>query len=159
VEASVRHHRTLSIVLLLLAPLGLGAQCSVVGVGGDEPETLGEARSRWEAADVDDYTFVLRRNCFCAGGVEPVRIVVRDGAAISYTVVATGEPLPAEWREWYPTVTGLFEFLEDAVDRDAERIDVRYNDRLGYPVTIYVDYDERIADEEMGYAIEAFEQN
>jgi Family of unknown function (DUF6174) len=156
----VRRHRIPLIVFLLLAPLALGAQCSVTGLGsGSEPRTLEEARRRWDAADVVDYTYVLRRNCFCAGGVEPVRIVVRAGAAISYTLVETGETLPEEWRPWYPTVGGLFEFLEDAVDRDAQRIDVRYDDRLGYPVTIYVDYDERIADEEMGYEIRSFEQN
>jgi hypothetical protein len=152
----VRQRRVVLVLFLLLTPVALGAQCSILSPGGGDPRSLDEARERWEAAAVDDYTLVLRRSCFCIAR-EPVRIEVRDGQSVSYTLVGTGQPLPAEQREWYPTVAGLFEFLQEARDRDAARIDVRYHDRLGYPVHVWVDYDERLADEEMGYDIDSFE--
>jgi hypothetical protein len=146
------------LLVLVCLPLLFGSRCSVVGTG-PEPRNLREALERWEDAGIDDYTFDLQRVCFCAGGVDPVRIVVRDGSAVSYTVVATGEPLTAEWRQWYPTVDGLFDFLEDAIERDAHRIDVDYDPGHGVPVHVFVDYDENVADEEMGYEVTAFTAN
>jgi hypothetical protein len=149
--------RSLLAVTVFVAPLLLGAQCSIMGIGSGQDDDLDDARRRWRAAGVEDYTFVLRRNCFCGGGVEPVRIVVRDGVAVSYTVVATGQPLNPEWQEWHPTVEGLFDFLEDALDRDADRIDVQYDGGRGYPISIFVDYEERTADEEMGYEVQSLQ--
>lgn len=144
----------LRLSILLCLPLLAGSRCSVLGEG-PEPRVLGEARARWERAAIDDYTFELRRVCFC-GDIEPVRIVVRDGVAVSYTVVETGEPLAAESRQWYPTVDGLFDFVAEAIERDAHRIDARYDDGRGYPIHLFVDYDERVADEEMGYEVSGF---
>lgn len=143
-------------VLLLVLPLALGAQCAVLGPGRDGPQTLEDARRLWLQAGIDDYTLVLRRSCFCIG-IEPVQIVVRDGAAVSYTVIESGEALPADQRAWYPTVEGLFTFVEEAREANAARIDVRYDGVRGYPVRIWVDYDEGIADEEMGFEVQAFQ--
>ncbi|MGH7507018.1 MAG: DUF6174 domain-containing protein [Longimicrobiales bacterium] len=147
------HRRAALALLVLSAPPLLGAQCSITGPG--EAGDLEDARERWAAAAIDNYTFVLQRSCFCAGGNEPVRIVVRDGVPASYTVVETGDPLPQEWREAYPTVEELFDIIEDAIE-DADEIVVSYDSARGYPVRVDIDYIGRAIDDEMGYIISEF---
>ena len=110
-----------------------------------------EARERWRAQGIDSYEFVLRRLCFCGGGIEPATVVVRNGMRISVTVVATGEPVPAPFAEYYPTVEGLFGFIEDAIDRRAHSITAVYDAQMGFPTSIRVDYDENTIDEEMAF--------
>ena len=145
-------HRRLG--LLLLLPLLLGSRCSVLGPS-EETRDLREARERWEAAGLDDYTFDVRRVCFCAS-VEPIRVVVQDGEAVSHTVIATGEPVPAEERHLFPTVPGLFDFIEDAIEQRAHSIEATYDPGLGFPVQVFVDYKANVADEELGFEISAF---
>jgi hypothetical protein len=153
------HRRTRLWGAFIVTPILLGAQCSVTGANGGleaAPANFDEARQEWTAAGIDDYTFVLQRSCFCAGGVEPVRIVVRDGVAVSYTVVPTGRPLAAEYREWYPTIDGLFEVVEDAL-ANADAVAVVYHTQRGFPVRIDIDWVERAIDDEIRYDVVAFQ--
>ncbi|HEU0021543.1 MAG TPA: DUF6174 domain-containing protein [Dehalococcoidia bacterium] len=43
--------------------------------------------------------------------------------------------------------------LQDAIDRDAASIRVNYDSRLGYPVSIAIDYNTMMADEELGFSV------
>ena len=54
----------------------------------------------------------------------------------------------------FPTVDGLFDFLEDAIDRGAEEIEVAFDPDLGLPTTVRVDYRLAAVDEEIGYEVE-----
>jgi hypothetical protein len=48
-----------------------------------------------------------------------------------------------------PTIEGLFEEIQRAIESNAFRVDVQYDAELGYPLSIYIDYEEFIADEEL----------
>jgi len=141
--------------LLLLLAVGGAGSCSVLG--NDEYDTerdrLAAARRSWAAQGWDSYTFILRRLCFCAGGTDPAEVVVQSGARVSVTDVQTGQPVPAEWVEYYLTVPELFDFIEDAIDRKAHQIDVAYNADTGYPTHIRIDYIENAIDEEMAFEV------
>jgi hypothetical protein len=145
--------------LLVLLPLGVAGSCSVLGLDDYEGERdrLDAARAVWRAQERGDYTFVLQRSCFCGGGTEPAVVTVEGGERVSVTVVQTGEPVPAEFAQYYLTVDELFDFIEDAIDRKAHRITVEYDRDVGYPVHIFIDYEENTIDEEMGFDASAFE--
>jgi hypothetical protein len=49
----------------------------------------------------------------------------------------------------------LFLTIQDAIDRKVAKLVVSYGKR-GVPRSIYIDSDERIADEEVGYLIRDF---
>ncbi|MBT5773744.1 MAG: hypothetical protein HOH95_05130, partial [Dehalococcoidia bacterium] len=51
------------------------------------------------------------------------------------------------------TIDGLFNLIEEAIDQRAAAINVTYHPTLGYPLDAYIDYDLRIADEELGFTI------
>jgi hypothetical protein len=118
---------------------------------GNQSGQLAEARAQWALRSIDSYDFVLRRSCYCGGGTEPARVQVRDGVRTSVVYVEDGTTVPPLFAPLYLTVPELFDFIEDAIDRGAHSIQVRYHATLGYPTSIQVDYLEAAVDEEMAF--------
>ena len=119
-----------------------------------EPERsdLERARLRWETTGPSDYTYVIRRLCFCAY-VGPVRVTVENDAVVSVVPTGPEEP-PFELDEAsFPGVDGLFDILEDAVERDAHSITATYDTVTGVPLEFFIDYMEFAVDEELGMEV------
>ena len=49
----------------------------------------------------------------------------------------------------YPTIEGLFDLVQNAIDDDAATIRTEYDPARGFLASGYFDIDERIADEEL----------
>ena len=146
----VRRPRHSLLALLLLLPL---AGCDIVGLDGAEG-TLEDARERWEANRPASYVYAVARRCFCAAtGRGPVRVTVTGQTVVSRVYVDDGSEVPAEAAEWFPTVDGLFDVLDDAHERGAHTIDVTYDEDLGVPVEFWIDYEEFPAAEELGFEV------
>lgn len=121
--------------------------------GGGGPEHLERARARWAVAGPDDYRFTVGRICFCPPALSgPFEVVVRDGRVASVT--RDGQPVGPD-APALPTVEGMFDAVTEAYASSADEVRVRYDERLGYPVEIYVDEDFQAADEETGYTVSA----
>lgn len=142
--------RSVGVALAVLAAPGA---CTVIGVDqyGAERERLEDARQLWQAQGWDSYAFTLQRLCFCGGGTDPAEVVVRNNERVSVTDIATGEPIPSEFTQYYLTVPELFDFIEDAIDREAHEIDVSYEPSVGYPASVRIDYIKNAIDEEMAF--------
>lgn len=145
--------------IVAVALVLVGVSCSVLGLDeyDRERDRLEAARAQWRAQGFDSYSFMLQRLCFCAGGTDPATVVVHKGERISVTVVETGEPVPAEFAQYYLTVAELFDFIEDAIDREAYSIEVEYEASLGYPTSIAIDYLRNVIDEEMAFEASALQ--
>ena len=118
-------------------------------------EAFTAALQKWQAAGVHDYAFTFNQSCFCIDR-QPVRITVQNdrvqsaynvpgGGAVNTGVV--GKPL---------TLTDIFQKIEAAYAQPAAHIALTLNPQYGYPERVYIDYDERIADEELIYTISDF---
>ena len=167
--------RLLPLVLLLAAgcaPMAPTTAPTPSAPGETRPASradLDAARARWAAVGTDDYVLTYRQVCFCmpefAG---PYRVTVRDGAIVEARHTETGVVvIPAAQRvagstgvepENVMTAALLFDFLGDAFDRNAEAVNVAFDAATGLPMSSYVDYNAMVADEEMGFQIEAFER-
>jgi len=74
------------------------------------------------------------------------------GAVLAVALAGAGCTVPRTPSPFVPlTVLALFAKVEDAIDRDADRLDVRYDPRLGYPLEIAIDFIERAIDDEVTY--------
>lgn len=125
-----------------------GGPAEVEGLKGD----LERARERWDATGPASYRYTVTRQCFCIReALGPAVVTVRDGEVTAVTRAGSGEPVEPEYRDFFPSVEGLFEILEEAVERDADRIEVRYDPVLGSPVHVWIDYETGMADEETGF--------
>lgn len=134
--------------------LALAASCS-------EPTAvtrdLTGALQRWSASAPAAYEVTVGRGCFCGPSVTRAVVVrVRAGQVESRRYQDTGADVPADAASAYPTVDALFAFIADAESRSAAVVDARYDGAYGFPVSVYLDYDERIADEEQSYSMTNF---
>lgn len=115
-------------------------------------------RNLWNKQNISNYRYTLSNSCFCLPDARgPVIIEVRNGQTTSITSVETGQPVNPEFFNNYNTIPKLFNLIQDAINRRADRLDVDYNARLGYPTQISVDYSFQIADEEIYLTIENFQ--
>jgi hypothetical protein len=74
---------------------------------------------------------------------------VRSSVVVSAQRLDGGPTDPAQ----YLSVERLFGVIDEAIREDAARIRVVYDARLGFPADVYIDWDERLADEEFGYEV------
>jgi len=141
--------------LLALASLAL-----LFGCGPTDPTACGtrhrdvelalrQQRARWNALGATTYEYTFERLCFCPEDIRgPFRVRVENGA-----IVRTQPAVPASFPEAVATIPQAFDIIDEAVDRGACSIDVRYDAATGVPADVFIDYDQRLADEEMGFRI------
>jgi hypothetical protein len=137
-----------------LAGAAFALLLAVVAAGCDNPfdndqfqrEELARARALWGREGGSSYTFTLELQCYCAPGTSlaPVIVTVQNGQPVSRTykkAKPTDPTVPATAEVFgpYDTVDELFEVIEDAIDRDANVLQVGYNDQRGFPEIINVD--------------------
>ena len=136
----------LSVMRLRLTTLLLLGACT----SPTTPENdLADYRTLWEAQRLTDYTFDVVRNCFCLARAD-VRVTVKSGVITSVTELASEV---AHDPEFFRTIDGLFDLVQDAYDRDAHEVQVDFDPDRGYPTRIWIDYVEMMMDEEMGFTL------
>jgi hypothetical protein len=129
----------------LLAGCGLFTKSEL----DEERARLEDARATWRARGPAGYTYVFRRICFCApAATNPVVIQVRQRSVVSVRYEDTGAAVDPSLLPLYPTVEGLFEIVEEAIDQEAEVVEATYDPTLGYPTSITLDGSSMIADDE-----------
>jgi hypothetical protein len=133
-----------------LRPAALLLACAALaGCNPFSPtDDLEDARRKWERQGITSYELTVNVLCFC---IErgPFAVVVERGRVVSVT---DGQGVQRTPNEFVPlTVEDLFDKIEDAIARDADQIDVRYDPELGYPREIAIDFIELAIDDEVTY--------
>jgi hypothetical protein len=154
--------RTLLAPALLLAAL---SGCDgLVGGEGDKAQRdeLRAARNRWEAANVNSYSYVIELFCVCgsAAQLRPVRVTVVNDAVASrvYESNDPAERTPAPETVFgpYDTVEELFTAVENSIGNDADLLNVAYDPNVGVPVLLQYDPDSGDADDHLIFQISGF---
>ena len=110
---------------------------------GSAQRKLDRARERWRKARLHNYRFQLTRHCFCP----PTSWVlfVRGGAPVRAPAEATK----------VATVRRLHRRIQDAINERVAGLAVRY-DKRGMPRSLFIDGQQLVADDEIGYEVEHF---
>jgi len=136
-----------------LFAVGLLAACS--DALGPLQSELDANRRKWEAQDLSDYTYRFRQLCFCPPEItDEVWIHVEDNQVASATFVESGEPVGQPRLGELRTIDGLFDYLQDAIDREAHSIEATFDPTLGYPTHAAIDFIENAVDEEQAFTAE-----
>ena len=122
----IRHIRSL---LFALALAGCAAPLAQGGAGAQDASAQ---RRLWTQQGMDDYRFVLTRECFCLGR-GPVAVTVRDGRVAGVRDPQTGAAVPDESAVGVITIDQLFDRIAEA-QANGEHTQVEYHPTLGYPV-------------------------
>jgi hypothetical protein len=134
--------------LLVCGVMMLPAGCLPTEPG--ELEALRRNVERWEARGLSSYQVVLQRaTCECLPEwLVPIRLTVRDHEVQSVINLQTGDTVTTELYHAM-TVDELFALVENALTQNAYRVSVRYDEVLGYPRSIFIDYDREAVDDEL----------
>ena len=124
----------------------------------DEPNSLLarllRAESRWERSSIRSYTYRASWQCFCLQEyVAQVDVRVVNDQVVDVKFAEPGFSGEVPEPERFGLIGDRFDFIRDAIEQEAPRIDVEFHPELGYPQTTFVDFNERIADEEQGFTI------
>ncbi len=134
----------------MMVPALLLSTLAGCGLGDDDSfqrQSLAQARTRWDSKDVASYSYILELQCFCAPASElkPVLVTVKNGAVASLQYWNENPnnrpPAPASIFGAYDTVEELFALVDDAIDRDADVLQVGYDAEYGFPNAVLVDYE------------------
>lgn len=142
-------------VMLLISLVFLGAGCnSEDGVR----QSLSRHQNQWVSQSIESYRYQLGITCFCLVEISrPVTIEVRNGATHSVSYLADGTAADAKYFEKYDTIDELFLIIDDAIDQKADEIKVTYDEELGFPTRIHIDFMKEAVDDEMTYDITEFQ--
>ena len=113
---------------------------------------LGEQRALWASQGLADYTFDVRKDCFCYF-VADARVTVVGGVITGVTDIATGDALGPDLMKAFRTINGLFDLVQDAYNRNAHEVHVEFDPSRGYPTQIGIDYVLIIADDEIDFTL------
>ena len=144
------------VLYFMLAPL---CGCDILKLGDDRhvdtQSQLDSNRKKWDSEMASNYQFNFQWSCYCSMDfVAQVNITVRENRIHSTAFVEGDVPIPLDVAIGrYHTMDGLFNLLQSAIDANAHTISAKYHSELGYPTQVWIDYDQRSADEELGFSI------
>lgn len=111
----------------------------------------------WNEKKIENYSFSLKRTCFCPTEyVGPHQIVVKNGK------ISTVNGAPYNKAERYGvlyTIPELLQVIKEHIDRKPAKQTLNFNPTYGYPTSVFFDFSEMMADEEIGYVITDFKIN
>lgn len=132
---------------LLAAPLVAG--CGDIVAPNQHLTELNTNRQKWAAHGYANYAFTLRMDCFCAIN-GPVTVLVVADSVRQVVLQSTGEAISAPW---IPTITKLFDIIEQDINRPAAVLQVTYEPEFGYPTKIVSDPIANAVDDEVTYTV------
>lgn len=129
--------------------------------GGAAPsDELAEHRAQWQAAAIADYAYGYNKYCACHRDDPPETVVtVRGGKVVRVYHLHDDSDREVPARDGsldlYWTIDALFDLIDAAENAGAE-VRVRYDESLGYPRQLYIDYDKNLVGDEVDLRVTRF---
>ena len=156
--------------LFLLALFSLLTACNTTGNNPTTPtapstpvspyqQTLDKYQQRWQQANITHYLYIFQRSCFCPSEYRsPVVTEVNNNTVISAHLKGAKQPLSNNLNGNKQTINYFFDKIQDAINRKAHQLTIKYNEQYGYPESISIDYDKMMADEELYISAKDFQK-
>ncbi len=116
---------------------------------------LFEHQRRWDAANISDYRYTVYQSCigpaYC---FKPHVVEVRNGVVVATTDERSGTQVNSQG---FSTVDDLFTIIREATWNNHHEFAVAYDRQYGYPIRIWIDPYEQVANEEISLDVTAFE--
>lgn len=127
---------------------------SLLFINCSKEKVLSE-KDLWYSLNLSNYEMTQQISCFCfpQDFILPKTILVENN---SVKLINGMEPIKTIGFESFYTIDELFEFIEIKLKDDPEFYQIKYNDKYGFPESIYFDMSQMIADEEIGYTVSNF---
>jgi hypothetical protein len=123
-----------SYIVGLLVVASLAACDTTRSLSTSDRAALTAHEEQWDARDFHSYSFDYSQSSL--GRAYNVHIEVQDDTVASVVDTDTGEP-PATPMTW-PTIDGLYNEAEAAVQQDNYTVTLAYDDQYGYPTLLSI---------------------
>ena len=112
-----------------------------------------ENKKRWKDAQTKNYSFVVKKSCFCPYE-ENIQISVDNEKVIESKYIPSNISINIDKKQ--KTIDGYFNIIEEAINENVYALSVNYDALYGYPKVISINYDEQMVDEEISYSLTHF---
>ena len=103
-----------------------------------------------------EYSYELTISCFCTSSYRgPHKIRIKNNMIIDYELISDEENNEELDIKQF-TIDALVQRVDELTAQDPVIKDIQVHPDYDFPVSVYIDVDERIADEEWGYEIKNF---
>ncbi|MBL0889331.1 MAG: hypothetical protein IBJ19_01845 [Gemmatimonadaceae bacterium] len=146
---------------LILPLLGFGLVPLLSACGSDAPPAgvaelrdLERAETLWRKRGFRNYRMLMSKECFCLAEMARPALVTVHGTTIVDVRLPDGTAIPAQYWSGRPVVDSLFPRIRDALRSDFyERVELRFDGRLGFPTRAAFYAPSRVADGDVAYVI------
>ncbi len=116
-----------------------------------------EPQKTWQKQQLKNYQYQIQYHCYClADFLRPMKVVVKNNQIDSAFFIDTNNPVPKALAKDLKTIDQWFDFINKAKEKNYFRLEVNYNDALGYPTSLDSDYQKQLADDELKIQITQF---
>ncbi len=113
----------------------------------------------WQQTAINSYVIDFQRICFCLPDLtQPVKLSV-ENHNLSDAIYLSGAAVNQSNYVHFYTINKAFSLIQEAFDAKAAEVRVVYNQEFGFPTSVFIDYDERLADEELQFRFNNFISN
>lgn len=114
---------------------------------------LDVARTLWNSKKLTTYSLIQTRSCFCMEDyTRAMMYKIVNGVINAGSLVYADNGAKVTIETQLNTVGQAFDMIQEAIDNEVANLTVEYNAIYGNPVSIAIDRDFMIADEEMYYS-------
>lgn len=144
--------------LLVSATLFASCMCLSVGLAGGAQ--LERARALWDDSAISSYEYAYNKFCECHPVDPPETFVTVESDVVvnvRHRRAGFAREVAAEQQnlEYYWTIVDLFELIESAMAREAT-VRAEFDEALGYPKSLFIDYNEDLIGDEIDVRITSF---
>jgi hypothetical protein len=137
----------------------LAAWLAAPALGADDADVHAHWM-RWKAAGPSSYEYGYNKYCECHRDTPPETVVTVDAGSVTrvyhkYADSAREVPAREGSLDLYWTIDDLFTLIE-AATAHAATVRVRYDETLGYPTAVFIDYDAALIGEELDVRLTRF---
>ncbi len=158
-KKSSQNRWLIAFLLLLTAAIALSLWPTWPTKAGGAIAEVNQPQALWQSLDIDSYRYTLTVSCFCPQELlQPVNIKVINGELASLTYADDGAAADSMFFEGYTSINKLHQIIADATAQNPARLDVTYDDTTGVPLKVDIDISELMADEEIRFIVNDFEQ-
>ncbi|MCX6193261.1 MAG: DUF6174 domain-containing protein [Cytophagales bacterium] len=111
----------------------------------------------WNEKKIENYSFSFKRICFCPlEYVGPQQVVVQNGKVVTVNGAAYNS---SQRYGVIPTIPELLLTIKSHIDKNPVKKTLNFNSTYGYPTSVFFDFSELMADDELGYEVTNFKVN
>ncbi|MEM7292889.1 MAG: DUF6174 domain-containing protein [Pseudomonadota bacterium] len=139
----------------ILGSLFLLTACDPTSVETEIP-TVQTMFERWQQQS-QHYEYTFQQSCFCLiDYTRPIAITVTDGRIVNARYAENGTAVSDDFRADLNTISEIYLRLLDIESQNPATFDVEYHAEHHYPIKVFIDIDERMADEELQWELSNF---